>query len=148
MLMEKEQGKYELAYLISPFVPEEKVFDEVAGLRKAIESRQCLITDEGAPSVRQLAYVLRLPRVGKFESAWFGWVKFISSPENIDLIKQELEKNTNILRFLIIKPQKEPVRKAIKKPAGARQFKPKAPEEKPPVKEEEIDKKIEEMVGV
>lgn len=139
--MDREQKMYEIGYLLSPLIPEEKLDEEVSVLRKLIEDRQGLIINEGRPKMRKLAYP-----INKTESAYFGWVKFTASPEILKEIENPLKKNNKIIRFLIIKAVKEttvsmPARKIVKKK------KPAGPKEKIEIKPEEIDKKLEELLS-
>ncbi len=145
--MERETKIYEIGYLLSPFIPDEKINDEVYVVRKIIEDRQCLITGEGRAKMQKLAYPIKKGPSEKFESAYFGWIKFISSPDNLREIKERLEKTPNVIRFIVLEAPKEA---ANKKPAaGAVKKKKPSKDEtsiKTEVKPEEIDKRIEELI--
>lgn len=139
--MEKEQKMYEIGYLLNPLIPEEKLDEEVFVLRKLIEDKKGFIINEARPKMRKLACPIK-----KIESAYFGWVKFTTNPEAIEEIESSLKKNDKVIRFLIVKVIKEeaisrPVRKIVKKK------KPTEPKEKIEIKLEEIDKKLEELLG-
>ena len=145
--------KYEIGYLLSPLIPEEKLDGDISALRKLIEDRQGLITNEERGKMRKLAYNIHKPALGKLDSAYFGWMKFVANPEVLLEIKNFLDKEPNLVRFLLIESAKEeiarkPARK-ITRPAGNREEKTISktqPKVKTEIKEEEIDKKLEELL--
>lgn len=146
--MEKEPKTYEIGYLITPLMPEEKLDEEISVLRGFIEGNQGLITAEERAKMQKLSYEIEKPGMGRFNSAYFGWIKFMASPSVLDEIKKSLDKDANVLRFLAVESEKETAaqkpsapRMARRKPAAAG-----APE-KTEVKTEEIDKKLEELIG-
>jgi ribosomal protein S6 len=140
--MENERKIYEIGYWLSPLVAEEKLNEEISVLRKIIEGNQGMIMAEESPKMRKLAYP-----IAKTESAYFGWLKFMASPEMINDIKNSMEKlKEKIIRFLITEIVKEtivstPVKKIIRKKKII------APEIKESAKFEEIDKKLEELLA-
>jgi ribosomal protein S6 len=144
---EKEPRLYEFAYLLNPLITEEKLADEINILRSIIEEKaNSLILSEEAPKSRKLAYPIK-----KVDTAYFGWIRFMSRPDAVFEVKNEFDKNKNILRFLIILAKQEAApRKPMKisKPKKPAAVKAPKPEEKQPIVEEEIDKKLEELIGV
>lgn len=145
--MEKESKIYEVGYLISPLVPEDKLDGEISVLRDAVEKKQGLIVSEERARMQRLAYNIIKPHAGNFESAWFGWIKFMAAPEAVSEIKSHFDKNQNLVRFLIINSSKEDTAKrAPRRTTGRKTFV--APEVKTEIKTEEVDKKLEELVGV
>ncbi len=147
--MEKETKMYEIGYLLAPLIPEDKLDEEIFVLRKAIEDRKCLITSEERAKTRKLAYPVKKAPLGSFDSAYFGWIKFIADAESSREIAEVLSKKPNIIRFLLIESDKEEApRKERGKAVGAN--KEAAGDEtaiKTEVKPEEIDKKLEELLG-
>ncbi|MBU4223955.1 30S ribosomal protein S6 [Patescibacteria group bacterium] len=147
--MEKNQNTYEIGYLLTPLIPEDKLDDNVSNLRKFIEDKHGLILMEGRPKAQKLAYSIK-----SFDSAHFGWVKFMANSEIINDISASFEKNDNVLRFLVIKPAKETgvVKLRDKKLIGRKKIagvkKTEGMDEKTGIKSEEIDKKLEELLGV
>jgi len=148
--MENNTKTYEIGYLLTPLVSEEKLDEEVSVLRKLIEDQQCFIMGEERPKMRKLAYPIQ-----KFDTAYFGWIKFVVTPEIAEKVKGAFDGAGNVLRFLILEITKED---AIKKPVKKfskpfRSEKSEAPSAggevrvKTEVKPEEIDKKIEELLG-
>lgn len=152
-IMEKGSKTYELGYLVSPLVAEEKITDEVSILRNAIEKYKGMVLSEEVAKMRRLAYTIKKPGKGSFESAYFGWIKFIADSEFINEIKKDLEKDNNIIRFTILDMSKEDsaiksdgrgkISKRKKITIGQKELGPKVE-----IKTEEIDKKLEEIIGV
>lgn len=145
--MEKDSKIYEIGYLLSPLIPEDKLDGEISVLRETIEKKQGLITNEERAKMQRLAYIIKRPHIGSFESAYFGWIKFMANPEIISEIKSSFDKNNNLARFLIIESSKEDTsRRAPRKIIRRKPMT--TPEIKTEIKTEEVDKKLEELVGV
>lgn len=138
--MENEQKIYEIGYLLSPLIPEEKLDEETGSLRKIIEDKRGLITNEGRPRSQRLAYP-----IAKAESAYFGWFKFSVEPAVLLEIKSSFGKNSKTIRFLTKEIIKETMASSSKK--TIRKKKVVAPEPKEEAKLEEIDKKLEELLS-
>ena len=152
--MKKESELYEIGYLLRENLKEEDVLSFLEKLRNAIVDKGGLITSEGENKKQTLAYSIKNEK-----TALFNWIKFSTKPESIKEIKEYLNKQTSLLRFIIIKTAKEeplvirkikPPKIQTKKPLGL--LTPKTLEEKKidtettKIKEEEIDKKIEELL--
>lgn len=148
--MENENKIYEIGYLLSPFIPEDKLDEEVFNVRKAIEDSRGFIVSEGYPKRQKLAYTIQRPGKGKFSDAYFGWVKFMAEAASVLDMKNILDKNSVLIRFLIIKTLKESAisgrAKSIlkKKPVVSETGEIKAEA----VLEKEIDEKLDELLGV
>ncbi len=157
-----EPRVYEIGYHVVPTVAEGDISSVVDTIRESVESLQGVIISEDSPKSVDLAYSMDHIVANKktiFDSAYFGWIKFEGNPENIIKIKDSLEKNENILRFLVVKTVKEST--LSKKPAvKAKQVtsvknvknvtkdtKDTVIEKKEVVSEEEVDKAIEELVA-
>lgn len=147
--MEKDPIMYEIGYLLSPLIPEEKLDEEISDLRKLIEGGQGLIINESRAKIQKLSYPIKKhgSPAGGYTTAYFGWIKFFGSPESLAEIKNSLGKNDKIIRFLITKTTKESLApKMTKKIIKKRTVAPKE-KKKTEIKIEEIDKKIEELIG-
>jgi ribosomal protein S6 len=101
---------YEVGYLITSDVPEEKVPAEVDAIKALITDKKGEIITEGAAHLHTLAYTM-VKKIGtvnkRFQNAYFGWVKFSISPENVGEVKNALDARSTILRHLIIKTLRE-----------------------------------------
>ncbi len=144
---------YEVGFHVVPTTAEDDIASVVNAVRDVIESVAGMIISEGSPAMVQLAYSMDHIVSNKksvFDSAYFGWIKFQTTPENIIKIKEGLEKNNDIFRFLIINTVKEdtfsqkPVVKARKGVVSPKPEVKKEPKEE--ISEEEVDKAIEELV--
>lgn len=103
---EEERQSYELAFHILPTVAEEEVPAVFEAIKTAITKDGGELFDEEAPERFMLAYEVVRHLEGKnrkFQSAYFGWVRFRAEGEVVAKLTHELEINTNILRHLIIR---------------------------------------------
>jgi ribosomal protein S6 len=148
---EKSNKIYEVGYLLLPTIPEEHLVTEVQNIKSLIEKHEGAFITEDFPKLRPLAYTMRKAHAGqnvKHDKAYFGWIKFEMNQLAVPAVQKELEKNENILRFMIISTVRENTlftQKAI--------FRPTQDAAKPedgvvPAKmtEEEMDKTIENLV--
>lgn len=141
--MEKEQKEYEVGYLLSPLIPEDKLDEEISLLRKEIEDKKGLIVTEFRARMQRLAYPIK-----KVNTAYFGWIKFVLAPEDLVDVEAKFKKNNNILRYLITKAVKEMANpKAIKRTIKKAKTAAVEKAEKGTIKEAEIDKKLEEILS-
>ncbi len=135
---------YELSYLLVSTVPEDKISEEVATIKSAIESAGGTIETSADPSLRDLAYPMSLSKEHKkttYTAGYFGWMVFSAESDIVKRIEKALDAHERVLRFLLIN----------RPPMAAASTKAKAPgvgprKEKKEVNEEDIDKSIDEMV--
>lgn len=101
-----ERGAYELAFHVLPTVAEgevARVYEEIKTLITQIDGE--VITGE-APEHIELAYEIVKHLESKnrtFKTAYFGWVRFKTSPERIAALTEELELRTDILRHMLLR---------------------------------------------
>jgi len=101
---------YEASFLIVPSVSEDKVGDEFSAIRSGFEATGASVIAEGFPQILDLAYTMERivdTKKQKFNTAYFGWIKFDLPVASISNIKDMLDKNKNVLRHLIIKTVRE-----------------------------------------
>lgn len=130
-IISEDAKTYEISYLVKDSAGEQEVL-------KALQQYKAEIFRQGALSEIKLEYPIK-----KHQSAYFGFVQFISLPENIIQIKSVLILNPQVLRILAI---------SIAKPADEQ--KPIASKPEPEVKEappsilsnEALEKKLEEIL--
>jgi ribosomal protein S6 len=145
--MEKEARLYEIGYLLSSLVPEEKLDEKVSFLRKKIEDKKGFIMSEARPKMLRLAYP-----VNKNETAFLGWIKFMMEGETLlelkNIFDTLLKEEGKIIRFVIVKSFKdEAMIKTVKRaPRAKKEFTQEA-SIKEEIKPEEIDKKLEELLA-
>jgi ribosomal protein S6 len=100
-----ERNSYEFAFHVLPTVAEGEVasvFDEI----KAHITKVGEVFDEETPERTDLVYPIVKSLEGKnrkFNSAYFGWVRFKTDADKIDEMMEELNGMPVILRNLLIK---------------------------------------------
>lgn len=106
----KELEVYELAYLVLPSIPEDKLPQVVSNLEKIIEKDGGRKIDAETPFKHDLAYEMS-KTVGAsryvVKEAYIGWIKFEVEPKEIESIRKHIEKVLEVLRFLLVKTDKE-----------------------------------------
>ena len=93
----KIKKEYEMAYLLTPDIAEEKLDLEIAEFKKIISENGGEIIDFSAPQRRRLAYPIK-----KQNQAYFGTVYFNMNVEEAGKIRKGLALNKKILRYLIL----------------------------------------------
>lgn len=150
--MQKKEGKvYEVGYIIVPTVAPDHVAKEVDALKAILSKNKAEVISEEFPKMRTLAYQM-LKVVGaqrsKFDTGYFGWVKFSATEEAVLEIKKAIDLSEKVLRHLLITTVAEntlygakhaPVEKA---PALSTD----KVEEKAEVSQEDLDKSIDKLV--
>ncbi len=144
---------YELGYLLVSTIADENVAAEVHTLKGMIEKHNGTFISEDFPKLQPLAYTM-IKAIGskrhRHDKGYFGWLKYEIPTEAIVEIKQTLDKNENILRYLLIETVRENTmvtQKIVFKPSADA---PKVEGEegiKEPVSEEELDKTIDNLVA-
>lgn len=153
---ETDSRIYEVGYLLVPAISEEEVPAIYGNLKEVISSfSKELISDE-MPKMINLAYtMLKVAQNvrNKFNSAYFGWVKFAMDSEKVSELKKKLDLDPNIIRFLILKTVRENTissKRFIGRDSARRRTSMKKGgkiEETVPINKEEVDKKIDAMVA-
>ncbi len=150
--MEETNKKiYELGYHVLPNLSEDEVTKVVTGIKDTLAKMEASVIAEQFPQMRELAYELGKEienKVRRFRTAYFGWIKFEIEASEIEGFKALMDKNLDILRFIIVKTVREstlatpklayqrPVKRTAAEAAGGAA----------PMDEAAVDKKIEEMV--
>lgn len=147
--MDKRAKVYEVGFLLLPTIPEEHLTTEVENIKSVIAQHEGQFITEDFPKLRPLAYAMTKHTTGsnqKFDTAYFGWVKFEAAPGVIPMVKETLDKNANILRFMIISTVRENTmftQKAIFRPSEDAVAEKEGGEK---MSEEEMEKTIENLV--
>ena len=144
---------YELGLNLLSTIAEENVAAVFGDIKAVLEKSGAVFISEEYPKMRPLAYTIFKNEAGKnekFNFAYFGWVKYELPKEATFAVKEEVEKNKNVLRSLIIKTVRENTLYSSK--LGKKDDKPEGKDESvvvaevAPVSEAELDKTIEELV--
>jgi len=143
---------YEVGYIMVPSIPEENLGGEVSSFKDSLAEMGATFISDEYPKMIELAYEMSRSiqnKKQKFSYGYFGWVKFECSTLAGKVIKDALDKNEKLVRYLMIKTVRESTMSS-KRPYGnkdgyKRRSSPKA-EESLPINEETIDKEIEALV--
>ncbi len=111
---------YELAYLFVPTLEGEKVDEKFQSLKSYLVTKGAELVAEDTPRLLELQYEMSRTITNKktwFDEAHFGWVKFEAEPALVKEIHDDLARDEQIIRFMIIKTVKENTI-ASKKPLG------------------------------
>ena len=157
--LEKEGGVqvYELGYHIVSTVAEENLSKEAEALKAIVLKDGGSLVSEGEPKLINLAYSMTKSVADtrkKFNTAYFGWLKFETKSELMPSIKKAVDAYPNVLRYLLIKTVRENtlytpklnVRAVSKEEAPAKVKKSIKTDEVKATSLEDIDKSIEELV--
>jgi ribosomal protein S6 len=108
---EKGAKVYEIGYLLMPSIAEEQLAAEVASIKGMLEKLEATFIAEDFPKLRPLSYTMAKSANGatkqKFDTAYFGWIKFEASPNAAVMMKEGLAKNDKVLRYMIINTVRE-----------------------------------------
>lgn len=151
--MNADAKNYELAYLLSPSLPEEEVLGYAGRISALIEEQQGAIRRVEAPKKRRLAYAVKKER-----SAYFGWTTFAALPAAIAAIDKKAKGMPQVLRHMIVDEEIETRRPLLRTfAAGARQTAAVGAPAPEVLREQEtpgekldfeaLDKKLEEILG-
>ncbi len=143
---------YEVGYIMVPSIPEENLGGEVSSFKDSLADMGATFISDEYPKMLELAYEMSRSiqnKKQKFSYGYFGWVKFECSTHAGKIIKDALDKNEKLVRYLMIKTVRESTMSS-KRPYGnkdgyKRRSSPKA-EDSLPINEETIDKEIEALV--
>ena len=106
----EESRVYEVGYLLVPSILEENVPAIYGNLKDLISSLQGTLISDEMPVMISLAYTMQktVQNVrNKYDTAYFGWIKFHMDGEKVLELKKKLDLDANIVRFLILKTVKE-----------------------------------------
>ena len=147
---------YELGYLLVPTIAELDVPTTYGNLKELIASMGGVVISDEMPKMMPLAYsmVKVVANVrSKFNTAYFGWVKFTMDTSAVLDLKKKLDLDPNVIRFLILKTVKEntiAAKRFVRGDTHRRSPVRKSDSDEPavPINKEEIDKEIDAMIAV
>ena len=144
---EETQKQYETTFILSPELKEAEIglFEEE--IKATLEKLGGTIKKKGAPEKRNLAYPIK-----KFQSGYYLTVNFLLGPEKLGELNSGLKHKKEILRHMVVfSPEGVPVapKKKAEPKIEKREEKPmEKKEKKGKIQLEEIDKKLEEILGM
>ena len=147
---------YELGYLLVPSISEENLPVVFGNLKELVSSMGGMVISDEMPKMMTLAYAM-VKTVSnmrsKFNTAYFGWVKFTMDSDKILKLKKRLDLDPNFVRFLILKTVRENTINTKRFMRGEMTYRKTKTEKNGnekavPIDKEEIDKEIDAMVAV
>lgn len=143
---------YEVGYLMVPTIAEENVGQEVTTFKDTLAEKGAVFISDEYPKLLELAYEMSRSinnKKQKFSYAYFGWVKFECSSSQAKDIKDFLDKNEKLVRYLLIKTVREntmSIKRTYSKQDGVKRRPAQKQEDQAPINEEVIDKEIDALV--
>ena len=146
---------YELGYLLVPTIPEEDLSVSYGNMKELIASLGAETISDEMPKMIQLAYTMQkvVSNVrSKFNTAYFGWIKFTALPETVLELKKRLDLDPTVIRFLLLKTVKENTIASKRFVRGEGEYRRplvKKTENEPsvPMNKEAVDKEIDALVA-
>ena len=143
---------YEVGYIMVPTIAEEGLGEEVTLFKDMFTENGAVFISDEYPKLIELAYEMTRSinnKKQKFSYGYFGWVKFECSTVQAKIIKDILDKNEKLVRYLMIKTVREntmSVKRAYGKQDGVKRRPAPKAEEALPINEKVIDKEIDALV--
>jgi ribosomal protein S6 len=151
---ETKSGVYEVGYIMVPTVAEESLGAEVTEFKDTLTNQGAIFISDEYPKMLELAYEMSRSinnKKQKFSYGYFGWVKFECTTIQAKIIKEMLDKNEKLVRYLLIKTVRESTmsskRSFNRQEGGRRRTIPKVEEVVEQIDESTIDKEIEALVA-
>jgi ribosomal protein S6 len=153
--MDKNERVYELGYLLVPTIEEVNLPVMYGNLKELVSSFGGISISDEMPKMIPLAYMMVKVVANvrnKFNTAYFGWLKFTMDSDKVLELKKKLDLDPNIIRFLILKTVKENTIAGKRFIRGDMRKKPRSAksandEGAVPINKEEIDKEIDALVA-
>ena len=149
---ESHVSVYEVGYLMLPTIAEENLGEEVILFKDMLTENGAVFISDEYPKLIELAYEMSrsiMNKIQKFSYGYFGWVKFECTTDQAKTIKEILDKNEKLVRFLMIKTVREntmSVKRSYSKQDGGKRRSVSKTKEETPMNEETIDKEIDALV--
>jgi ribosomal protein S6 len=156
-ILENANSKvYELGYLLVPTISEEDVPVVFGNLKELVSSLGGVAISDEMPKMISLAYAMVKVAANvrnKFNTAYFGWAKFMMDSDKILELKKKLDLDPNFIRFLLLKTVKENTIAARRFGRGEVHRRPLMKKNEDikttvPINKEEIDKEIDALVAM
>lgn len=149
----EELSHYEFAFHILPTVALEEVPGVFGDIKTLIDREGGHITHEEAPQNFDLAYTVVTHSEGKnykYNHSYFGWMRFLLSPEKLAHLENEIKHEGRIMRFLLLRLTKTEIEQPFKifevkhkRKVEGDKVEGEKPEPSKPVSEAEIEKSLE-----
>ncbi|KKR70459.1 MAG: hypothetical protein UU13_C0005G0015 [Candidatus Nomurabacteria bacterium GW2011_GWB1_40_7] len=145
---------YELGYLLTPAISEENLPVVYGNLKELVSSLKGVAISDEMPKMINLAYAMTKVVANvrnKFNTAYFGWVKFAMDSDKVLELKKKLDLDPNFIRFLILKTVRENTIATKRFARGEMHRRPMIKKNEKigtavPINKEEIDKEIDALI--
>ncbi len=135
----EEVGFYELSFLLADDLSDSLIAETISNLKDSINSAGGIVIEDSWPKKIKLAYPIK-----KNNFAYFGYLLFDYPRKEIEKFSQEIKKNSNILRYLLISRNKKYWQRD--KESKENWLKRRGKKEAAEINEEELEKKLEEVL--
>lgn len=101
---------YEIGYLLSPVIRSEDLEAAEKHLQSLVTDLGGSIISEGSAEYIDLAYTMVKVLDNKnvrFNQAYFGWVKFELDPAKVEALKEILDRQATLIRYLFLSTVRE-----------------------------------------
>ena len=105
VVLDDESKLYELSFNIVPTLTEAAVSDEFEKIKADVVKRGGKIVSDSSPALINLAYTMDKTidaKKQKFNSAYFGWIRFTAEATTPILIKEDLDNMVTVIRHLLV----------------------------------------------
>lgn len=105
-MSEKTTRLYECGFILIPTIPESEVTQSVDSLKALITKAGGEVSSVGTPEYIDLAYTMEKTvgsKKSKYSQGYFGFIKFETNPESLDVLKKALDGEKDLVRYLLIK---------------------------------------------
>ena len=149
---EVKNSVYEVGYIVVPTIAEENLGEEVTLFKDMFTEHGAIFISDEYPKMMELAYEMSRSianKKQKFSYGYFGWVKFECSTSQARIIKDLLDKNEKLVRYLMVKTVRESTlspKRPYGKTEGVKRRTTHKAEETGPINEETIDKEIDALI--
>ena len=90
--------EYELVAIVNPDASDEAVAGKIDGVSQLIAEREGVVEEKERLGKRRLAYPIK-----KYVEGTYALVRFRLEPSNIAVLRDTLERDEDVLRYLVIK---------------------------------------------
>jgi len=97
---------YELGFHLDPAITEDKISSKIDEIKKVLTDNGAEVVVEGEAKAMKLSYEITKAISGKnirFNTSTFSWIKFNTTAEGIEAIKEEIDSNDEVIRSIIVK---------------------------------------------
>lgn len=138
MSKEAESKQYEMNYWIDGRLESQKAEEFADKIRSFLDTSRNIIMEQTSVKLQRLAYPIR-----RQTEAFWGWLKFMANPGELANIELKIGRMPEVLRFFVARAKREDASRRL----TISQSKKKAVTKEEAARTEEIDKKLEEILG-